>query len=64
MSNDSGPADDKQMTGGDADAASSRPRRSGEGMDSVLQHLREHLADKARERSSDDGSHVSPPGRH
>jgi hypothetical protein len=61
MSGDSGADGEKQVTGGNA-SPSSRPRRSGEGMESVLQHLREHLEDKARERPRDDG--VPGGGRH
>ena len=49
---------ERQVTGG-GDEPASRPRRSGEGMESVLQHLREHLADKARERPRDDGAQGS-----
>jgi hypothetical protein len=61
MSQDCDTAGDR-LPAGDGDRPPlSRPSRSGEGLDSVIQHLREHLADKARERARDTDSIVGPP---
>lgn len=40
----------------DVAAGSGRPRRSGEGMDSVRQHLRDHLRRQMAEQPGDDAS--------
>lgn len=62
--------DDVAMTGGqqmdsdddgqrqvpdDVAASRGRPRRSGEGMDSVRQHLRDHLRRQIAEQAGDEG---------
>lgn len=40
----------------DVAASRGRPRRSGEGMDSVRQHLRDHLRRQVAEQPGDDAS--------
>ncbi|WP_427913323.1 hypothetical protein ACPWT1_22340 [Ramlibacter sp. MMS24-I3-19] len=64
MHNDEGSAGGQQMDRDDEGqkqspddvAASGRPRRSGEGMDSVRHHLRDHLQRQQAEQPGDDAS--------
>ena len=47
--------DGQQHVPDDAAASSGRPRRSGEGMDSVRQHLRDHLRRQLAELPGEEG---------
>lgn len=45
-----------QQAPGDAPATRGRPRRSGEGMDSLRHHLRDHLRQQAAEHVGEERS--------
>jgi len=47
--------DGQQHLPDDVAASRGRPRRSGEGMDSVRQHLRDHLRRQLAEQPGDEG---------
>jgi len=47
--------DGQQQVPDDVAASRGRPRRSGEGMDSVRQHLRDHLRRELAELPGDEG---------
>ena len=48
--------DDGQQQPDDVAASRGRPRRSGEGMDSVRSHLRDHLRRERAEQPGDEAS--------